>query len=343
MKAAVYNRAKGTPELVEVPIPEINDGEILIKPMACGVCGSDVLSWNLAGQGSFGHELAAYVVKVGKGVKNVKEGDRVFVHHRVPCLICHYCRRGHYTMCPRYLEYGFDPGAFAEYSRVRTRNVQFDTIKLPDHISFEEGCLIEPLACCWRTIKRTNLQPGDTVVVMGAGFAGLVGVEVAKILGAGLVIVSDFVDFKLDKAKELGADVVINPGKEDVLEKIKEVNEGRKADIVLITPSSLPALKEGIRLAEKGGTITQFGPTGPDESFSMIPHDFFFQELTYSPSYSSSPIETKTVATFIFQGKIKVLPLITHHFKLDQIMEALELKKKATDSLKIIIHPHDEE
>ena len=128
MKAVVINRKIGRPEIVEVPVPEIGDGEILYKPMACGVCGSDVIDWNVAGPGTFGHEPAGYVVKKGKGVTGVKEGDRVFIHHRVPCLTCHYCRRGHFTMCQDYKEYGFDPSAYAEYTRVKERHVRTDLI-----------------------------------------------------------------------------------------------------------------------------------------------------------------------------------------------------------------------
>ncbi len=342
MKAAIYNPAKGAPEITEMAVPEINEDEILLKPIAVGVCASEVLSYRLSGPGSFGHEPAGYVTKTGKNVTNVKEGDRVFVHHRVPCFVCHYCRRGHYAMCAKYLELGFDPSAYAEYTRVKARNVQLDTIKLPDHISFEEGCLIEILSCVWRALKRSNPHTGDTVLILGAGFAGLAAVQIAKIMGAGRVFITDFIDFKLNIAKEIGADLAMNPGKENVLEKIKEANTGRKADIVMTTAGSIKAVQEATKLIEKGGTLVQFGPTEQDKSFSWAPNDFFYSEISYIPTYSSSPLDTKEVSIYLFQGRIKVDKLITHHFKLDQINEALELKRKAADSLKIIIHPHDE-
>lgn len=340
MKVAYYNFNKGVPEIEEVPVPKISDGEILIKAMAVGVCGTELITSHLAVSKSFGHELAGIVCKVGNGIKNLKEGDRVFVHHRVVCFNCHYCRRGVYTMCPKYKNFGFDPGGYAEYVRVKADNVKYDTIKLPEHISFDEGCLIEPLACAWNAVNRSNIKVGDTVLIIGAGFEGLAALQIAKIFGAGLVIISDFIDFKLEIAKNVGADIVINPGKEDIIEKLKKVNSDYKADVVMIMPSNILTLEEGMRLVERGGTITQFGIPEESESVKIFPANFVHSEYNYVGSFSSSPIDTHAVANFLFNGKIKVLPLISHRFKLEQIEKAFELKKKATDSLKIIIHPH---
>ena len=341
MKAAVFNPKLSAPEIIETPVPEIDEDEILLKPMAVGVCGSEIQFDNLKGPGSFGHEPAGIVAKAGRKVKNVKEGDRVFVHHRVPCLVCHYCRRGNHTLCSDYKEYGFDPSAYAEYTRVKSRNVKIDTIILPDHITFEEGSLIEPLATVWRACKRSNIHPGDTVLIIGAGFAGLAGVQIARIFGAATVIISDIVDFKLDLARKLGADYTINPRNENISDKLLEINNGRKADVVIVIPSSAAILEDAIRLTEKGGTITQYGVSKIDDTITINPFDFLHFELTYRPSYSSSPIDTKEVAAFLFRGKIKGAPLITHHFKLEQLPAALALKTEAATSIKIIIHPHD--
>ncbi len=340
MKAAVYNRDKRRPEVIEVPVPEIADDEVLLKPMAVGVCGSEVISSNVAGPGSFGHEPAGIVIKAGSRVKNVKEGDRVFVHHRVACHVCRHCRRGSYTMCERYKEYGFDPGAYAEYTRVLSRHVALDTIKLPEHISFDEGSLIEPLATVLRAVKRSRIQPGDSVLIIGAGFAGLAALQIARVFGAGLVGICDLVDEKLAIAKELGADLIINSKKEDVLESYRTANNGRKADTVMVIPGSIAALDMGIRSTEKGGTVMQYGVSESDQRFSFAPFDFLHKEITYATSYSSSPIDTKEVAKFLFLGRIKGLPLISHHFMLDQIEEALLLKKRAVDSIKILVHPN---
>ncbi|MFW6181425.1 MAG: zinc-binding dehydrogenase [Spirochaetota bacterium] len=341
MKAAVYNVEKKKPEIVEMGIPDIGADEILLKPMSVGICGSEVLTYRLTGPGSFGHEPAGYVAKAGKRVTNVKEGDRVFVHHRVPCFVCHYCRRGHHSMCADYLVMGFEPSAYAEYTRVKARNVKLDTIHLPDHVSFDEGCLIEILSCAWRALKRGNIHIGDTVLIVGAGFVGLAAIQLARILGARKVIISDLVDFKLELAGKLGADAVINPAKEDVLERVREENGGRKVDRVMTIAGSIKAVRQAAGLLDRGGALIQFGPTEQDATFPWAPNDFFYDEISYVPSYSSSPIDTKEVSHLLFSGRVLVGELITHHFPLDRIEEALEVKARATDSLKIIVHPNE--
>ena len=338
MRAARYY-SNDDVRVEEVPVPKIGPGEILVEVKTCGVCGSDVMEWYMKPRAPlfFGHEPAGVVYQVGKEVGNLSIGDRVFVHHHVPCFVCHYCRRGSYTMCRTFKETRLYPGGFAEYVRVPAPNVRTDVLRLPAPVSFEEGSLIEPMACCLRGIKRANLKLGDTVLIMGAGFTGLVHLQLAKILGAGLVIVSDFLDFKLEKAKKLGADIIINPGKEDALEKIKDVNEARGADIVVVTPGSIEALKEAIRLAGKGATLYQYGPTSPEATLSIVPHQFFFSEITFVASYSCSSLETRTILEYIYQKRIDTDGLITHNFDLDQIGQAVKLTAKAKESLKVLV------
>ena len=178
MKAAIYYNNNDV-RVENVPIPQINWGEILVEVRTCGVCGSDVLEWYRKPEAplSLGHELSGVVSAVGKGVKNVKEGERVFIHHHVPCYTCHHCLRGNYTMCDSYRKTHFDPGGFAQYVRVPRINVERGIIKIPDTLSFEEASLIEPVSCCLRGIQRTNLQPGDTVLVIGTGFIGLAYIQ----------------------------------------------------------------------------------------------------------------------------------------------------------------------
>jgi L-iditol 2-dehydrogenase len=343
MKAAVYSTEIGGPRIVEMEIPAIGDDEILLKPMSVGVCGSEVLAYRLSGPGSFGHEPAGYVWKKGKNVENVKEGDRVFVHHRVPCFVCHYCRRGNYAMCARYLEMGFDPSAYAEYTRVKARNVSLDTIVLPKHVSFDEGCLIEILSCAWRLLKRVGIYHGDTVLIIGAGFVGLAAVQIARLMGAGRILISDMVDFKLDLARELGADHTINIKREDVGEKLLACNGGRKADTVMTIAGGVAAFAQATTLIDRGGTLAQFAPVEQNATFPWAPNDFFYNEIRYMPSYSSSPVDTKEVAHYLFRGDIKVDRLITHHFDLDGIADALDAKRHTADSLKIIVHPNRED
>lgn len=339
MRVAEYHSNKDI-RVVDMPVPKIGQGEILIKTKVCGICGSDVLEWYKRMKKSpfFGHEVSGVIKEVGEGLEGFKEGDRVFVQHHVPCFVCHYCQRGSYTMCSTYRSTNLDPAGFAEYIRVPRLNVENGgVIKLSDDVSYEEGSLIEPIACCMRGLKKANLQMGDTVLIIGAGFTGLAHLQLAKIMGAGLVAVSDFFDFKLEKAKNMGADVTINPTRENVKQRLYQVNEGRGADLVIVTPASTRAIKESVEFLGKGATLYLFGLASPNEYVSILPYSFFFSELSLIAIYSASPIETNAVYRLIKEGKIKTQGLITHRFSLAQIGQAVELAATARESLKVIV------
>jgi L-iditol 2-dehydrogenase len=195
-------------------------------------------------------------------------------------------------------------------------------------------------------MTRAGIHGGDTVLVIGAGALGLSAVQVAQRFGASMVVNSDFNEWKLAYSRALGVDLAIDRSKlseKEAAEQIRSLNHGRLADVVVVIPPMVSVLEEGIRMTEKGGRVSQFGPTGPGELLTIDPNEFFFKEITYASSYSSSPLETKEVADMIFRGKLKVQHLITHHFTLDQIMEALALKDEAEHSLKIVVHPHPKE
>jgi L-iditol 2-dehydrogenase len=344
MKFARYDSTLGCPVVLEGPIPEIGDEEILMKVMSAGVCGSELLTYRIGGggAGSYGHEPAGYAAKVGREVRGVKEGDRIYVHHKVPCMVCHYCLKGNHTMCAQYPQFGLDPTAYAEYTRVKAPNVRLETVRLPDHVSFDAGCLIEPLSCVWRAMKRAGVGNGDTVMIIGSGFIGLSAIQIARVMGASIVVVSDFVDSKLDLAREMGADVVINPRRDTVGEALQAGNGGRKADVVMCVVESIKAFEQAAAMVDKGGTLLVFGPTEQGSVFSYPPNDFFFPEIRIVPSYGSAPYDTREVAHHLFQGNLKMEKLISHHYPLEKIAEALQSKKKVEDSIKIIIHPNGE-
>ncbi len=338
MKAAYYY-SNDDIRVVDIPIPEIGTGDVLVKMEACGVCGSDILEWYRKPRAPmyFGHEVTGVVVGAGERVKLFKPGNRVFVHHHVPCFVCHYCQRGNYTMCPTYHSSSLDPGGFAEFVRIPAINVERGMLKLPPEISFEEGALIEQISCCLRGLNKSGLQQGDTVLVIGTGFAGLVHIQLAKLLGAGIVIASDLIDYRLDKAKKFGADYIINPKKENPEARIREINQGRLADIVVVTPASTAVIKQAIDLADKGSTVYIFGPTSPEETLSIIPHTLFFSEITIMASYSSYIAETTVTLGYIKRKQIDCPELITHRFSLDNIGEAIRVVVKGEKSLKVVV------
>lgn len=341
MKAAVYYNNQDV-RLEDYPDPVIGPGELKVKIDSCGLCGGDTMEWYLVHKAPIilGHEPTGVVVEVGQGVTKFKPGDRVFVHHHAACMSCHYCRRGYFTMCEKFTQTHIYPGAFAEYVRVPAENVEHDVRLLPDSVSLEEGTLIEPMACVIKGIKIAEVQPGDTVAVVGSGFMGLGFIQLARVWGAGKVVAFDLNDWRLERGLQLGADFVINSAKTDGLEALKEINYGRGADSVIVTPNSVKAIEFGLKIADKGGTVLFFAPPHPDDTLTLRPTpDLFFREITLKATYSCTHIDTAQALRFIANGRIDAQAMITHRFGLDRVADGIALAKEAGQSIKTIIKP----
>ena len=338
MKVAVYYGPNDI-RVEERPQPQISPDEILVEMKACGICGSDLMDWYLENRAPLvlGHEPAGNVVEVGKDVETFNIGDRVFVHHHVACLTCHYCIHGDYTMCQQFTKTHIIPGGFAEYFKVPAPNLKIDTFKIPDKISFEEATLIEPVACCIRAIRKCNIQPGDTVAIVGAGPSGIVHALLAKHLGASQVLISDLVDYRLKAAEKLAAALAINARKEDFVKTVRETTEGRGADVVIVTAPNVKAYMEGLRACRKGGTLCVFAPTSPQQKMEISPNKLFFNEIKIIPSYSTSHIETRIALKMISSKAIDAKALITHRFPLERIAEAFKTAKESKECLKIVV------
>ena len=339
MKVARYY-SRHDIRLEDVPVPEVGAGEILVQVKACGLCGSDLMEWYVQTKAPavLGHEPAGVVAEVGAGLEGFSVGDRVFVHHHVPCFVCHYCVRGHYTLCETFKATHIDPGGFAEYIRVPALNVERDVLKLPPDLTFDQATLIEPVATCIRGINHAGIQTGDTVVVIGAGVAGQINVQLARLFGAGMVVATDFAPFRLEMARRLGADFAIN-AREDVPTVVRELNEGRGADVVIITAGTVKAMEQGLALAGEGATVLLFAPTPPDDVLPISPYRLLFSEITITGSYSCSPLDTRQALKLIQGRRIKVEELITHRFDLTGVGEAIRLAARAGESLKVLITP----
>jgi L-iditol 2-dehydrogenase len=338
MKVAVYHSLDDV-RIEEVAKPKIGADDVLVEMKACGVCGSDLMEWYLEKRAPLvlGHEPAGVVVEVGGKVEGFREGDRVFAHHHVACLTCHYCQRGAYTMCQKFSKTHLEPGGFAEYFRVPADNLQIDTLKIPENVSFEEATLIEPIACGVRAIKKCEIQQGDTVAIIGAGPAGIINAALASVSGATQIVVGDVVDYRLKAARRFGADLAVNVEKESFADKVKGATEGRGADVVVVTAPNTKAFGSAFEVCRKGGMICVFAPTSPDQTVPISPHDLFFKEIRIVPSYSTSHLETRTALELIRSGRVDAKGLITHRFPLSRAAEAFQTAARNRECLKVVI------
>jgi L-iditol 2-dehydrogenase len=329
----------GDIRIEEVEIPSISDDEILVKVKASGICSSDTMKWYIRKKAPLviGHELSGIVVDIGKNVKEFKIGDRVFIHHHAPCMSCRYCQRGNFVMCETWRKSKIIPGGVAEYVKVPEVNLKNDTLKLPDNISFEDGALIEPVACSVKAFKKALIRPGDYVVALGLGFMGQVNVKLAKFYGAEIVIGIDKVKFRLDRAIQNGADYVLNFETENVKEKIAQITNQYMADIVIVGPGTIEAINFGLELVAKGGKLLLFTPTPEDAKLEIKPFDIYFNEISIIPSYSAGPDDTREALRLISEGVIKAENFITHRFRIENTLDAFMMTANAGDSLKCMI------
>jgi len=340
MRVAMYYNNHDV-RLEEMPVPEIGPGELLLKVEASGLCGSDVMEWYRIQRAPMvlGHEVSGEVVQVGAGVDRYNEGDRMVVTHHVPCNACHWCLNNRHTACDTLHQTNFDPGGFSEYLRIPQINVDRGVFPIPDHVPYEEASITEPLACVYRGQKRANLQPGQNVLVLGSGLAGLLHINLARALGAGRIIATDMVDYRLQAARRLGADTAF-PATEDVPARLREANDGRLADLVIVCTGALPALNQALQSVERGGTVLFFAPTEPGVSLPVSINDVFFRnDVTLTTTYAGAPADLATALEMIGSGRVQVGQMISHRLGLAEAGLGFKLTAEAGDSLKVIIQP----
>ncbi len=335
-----YNNSKV--ELEEMPVPKVGKGDILVKVMASGICGSDVLEWYRIKKAPLvlGHELTGEIVEVGEGVTKFKRGDRVFTTHHVPCDECHWCLRGHQTACQVFqTKNNFVPGGFSEYLKVSGKSIDTGTLLLPDEVSYEQGSFVEPLGTVVRGLRAVNLQPGDTLLVLGCGIAGLLMIKLARALGAGRVIATDIDDYRLDAAKRFGAEKAIRAD-QDIPALIKEMNNGRLADKVIVCAGVLSAAQQAVQSVDRGGVILFFAVPNPGETVDIDFNPFWRNDVSLKTCYGAAPLDNKQALELIRAGNIEVRDLITHRFGLEEIAKGFKTAGEGKNCLKVIIKPH---
>lgn len=338
MRVAMYY-SNNDVRLEEMPTPKIGPGELLVRVMTSGICGTDVMEWYRANRVPLvlGHEIAGVIEEVGEGVTRYKKADRISASHHVPCNRCHYCLSGHHTVCETLRKTNFDPGGFAEFIRLPAINVEYGIYPLPEEVSFEEATFIEPLACVLRGQRLAGVKKGQTIIILGSGISGLLHIQMARINEAARIIATDIIQYRLDAAKRFGADVVFN-AKEYTPQQLRQINSGLLADIVILCTGAKSAVEQALQLVERGGTVLIFAATDKGVMVPLSINDIFWRnEITLTSSYAGTPVEHSEALELIRTRKVRVKDMITHRFSLAEAGKGFKLVADAKDSIKVII------
>lgn len=353
MKAVVCH-APGDYRLEEIPTPKAGPGEVVIKLDACGVCASDAkcysgapLFWGDANRLGYveapvtaGHELIGTVAQLGEGAAEkygLSIGDRVISEQIIPCWECRYCKRGQYWMCQVHNIYGFKrvaQGGMAEYMKFPAGALNY---KVPQEIPPQHAALIEPLACSIHAVQRGEIEFGDVVVVAGAGTLGLGMIGAARLKNPGLLIAVDLSDDRLEIAKQLGADMGLNPSKEDAIQRVRDLTEGYGCDVFIEATGHPKAVETGLHMIRKLGTFVEFSVMR-----ELVTVDWTIigdtKELNIHGSHLG-PYCYPLAIDYIHKGLINVAPIITHELPLEGYQEGLEMVLSGKDSIKVLLRP----
>ncbi|MGA7220860.1 MAG: zinc-dependent dehydrogenase [Candidatus Sulfotelmatobacter sp.] len=346
MRAAVY-RGVNDVRLETVPVPAIGPGELLVRVHTCGVCGTDlkkIATGSHSAPRIFGHETSGVVAAAGEGVTKFAPGDRVMVFHHIPCRQCYYCRHKTFAQCLVYKKVGctagFEPsgGGFSEYVRVMDWIVEQGTVKIPDGISFEQACFVEPVNTCMKGIEALRLQPGETVLAIGQGPIGIILSVLARKAGA-TVITSDLYAERLRIAKSLGFERTIDASRDDAVSFVRQQTEGRGADVVILAVGSNSLIRPAMEATRPGGRVLLFAQTQRGEAM-IDPAAICVDEKTLLGSYSASMDLQEASVQFVMNREMHLEQLISHRFPLSESVQALDIAAHPQpSSMKVVIQP----
>ncbi len=343
MKAAMYYDI-GDVRYEETDIPEIGPGELLIRVGTALTCGTDVKTYKRGHPilikhtpALFGHEYSGTIEEVGAGLKDFESGMRVVATNSAPCGDCFFCKRDMPNLCAS-LKDSLVNGAFAEYIRVPAPVVRWNTHKIPESLAFRDAALTEPLACVVHGIEESNIKLGDTVAVIGAGPIGQMLIMLAKKHGASTVITADLAELRRDIAKKAGADVIIDPSKENLVERVREETSGFGADVVIEAVGIPQTWEQAVEMTRDAGTTVLFGGAASGTKFEVDTVRFHYGQLTVKGVFHLKPRHVEQALKLIIAGDVNTDLLISHEMKLERIKEALELMSEG-QSMKVAITP----
>jgi L-iditol 2-dehydrogenase len=331
----------GTVGVAEQAAPVAGPGEIVVRLAACGVCGTDLEKQRGRYQsaGRIGHEPVGVVASVDAAIPRLRPGDRVFVHHHVPCYQCPVCARGDYTFCPSYAGSNIDPGGFAEEFRVPAENVERGAVlPLADNVSWEEGTLLEPAGCALTALRRVGFRAGDSVFILGLGPVGLLYARLATALGAGWIGGTEISRTRRAAAERGGVAATLDPGDPAaVLAAVERATGGRGVDLAVVATGAPAAVQLGARLPARGGTLNLFGLPEAGSHLDADLQALYLRGIRVVPSYATTEREIADVHALVAGGRLPLRDLVTHRIPLDRIDEAFRLAARPEEALKVIV------
>jgi L-iditol 2-dehydrogenase len=325
----------------EVPVPKLARGDILVRMEASGICGTDLekIEGQLGPGGILGHEVSGTIEKVATDITNHEPGDRVVAHHHVPCYQCPDCSNGNFTLCNEFKKTNIDPCGFAEYFRVPQYNVERGAvIPLTSELSFEEGAMIEPTACCMRAIRRANIRREDNILVVGLGPTGLTQIQLLRNATTGKIIGNDIIEARLRLGKSLGANETVNALTEDVPAHVRKI-VGDGVDLAIVSTGNEKALNQAFSSVRKGGRVLLFGAPSHDAIYQLNVSELFSRQITLLSSYSCVEAELKEAIKLVSEKRLDLKSLVSDRFKLRDAEKAMESAKTSKTSIKTIILP----
>ncbi len=331
----------GSVILEEAPEPRAGPGEVTVRLAACGICGTDLekLRGNYRSAGILGHEPVGRIAEVGDGVRELREGDRVFVHHHIPCLTCEICRRGDTTFCPTYSATNLDPGGFAEQFRASAAHVrQGAVLPLAPSVDWATGALLEPAGCVRTALRRVGLPPGARVLVLGLGPVGLLYARLARALGASWVGGTEISELRRRAAERGGIDAAIDPREEGAVHAAVRRATGDLGVDLAVPASGHPAvLRTAVEVVRRGGTVNLFGLP---EAGSRLDEDLqrlYLRGVRIVPSYATTEEDIRDVHDRVVDGRLALADIVSHREPLERITEAFRLAAAPSEALKVVV------
>ncbi|MCI0396722.1 MAG: alcohol dehydrogenase catalytic domain-containing protein [Chloroflexi bacterium] len=346
MKAAVLAGIEKI-EIRQVAMPEVTAGTVLIKVLACGVCGSDIRIFHnghkrVSYPAITGHEIAGEVVAVGPGVDRFRVGDQVSLGADVPCGECEWCQNGLGNCCQQNYAIGHQfPGGFAEYCLLGPMTVRYGPVRrIPAGVDVEQAALAEPLACCINGLERVAFAPGRSVVIIGAGPIGMMLAQAARAFGSPLIVLCDVDERRLEMARLAGATYYLNTAANDITTAVLDITNGRGADAVFTACPSPEAQEDALRIVGTRGAVNFFGGLpGPARPIQLLSNVVHYKEITVTGSHGSTPRQHALAVDLIAGGRVDLSGMITHRFVLDEIRRAFQVVEERA-GLKVMVKPN---